>query len=76
MCLGNISDTICSHLIKSYGSKQIKLIEANPGPCLITKHILKNTDYKVFVYENSPNEFKEYLTVSTYIILITNYNLH
>lgn len=62
--LENISNIICTHLTKSYGNKQIKLIEVNPGPCLITQNILKKTDYNILIYENSYNAFKEYLTVS------------
>lgn len=62
--LDNICNIICTHLTKNYGNKQIKLIEVNPGPCLITQNILKKTDYNILIYENSYNAFKDYITVS------------
>ncbi|XP_060834830.1 dimethyladenosine transferase 2, mitochondrial [Rhopalosiphum padi] len=57
----DISDTISVHLTKNYGNKQIEIIEANPGPCLITQNLLKKTNYNICVYENSYNVFKEFL---------------
>ncbi|XP_022182818.1 dimethyladenosine transferase 2, mitochondrial [Myzus persicae] len=56
----DISDTISVHLTKKYGKKKIEIIEANPGPCLITQHLLKKTNYNICVYENN-YVFKEYL---------------
>ncbi|VVC37114.1 Hypothetical protein CINCED_3A013890 [Cinara cedri] len=53
----DISDTICTHLTRSYDSKLIKLIEANPGVCLITRHILEKTNNNIHVFENNNNEF-------------------
>lgn len=61
--LEDISDTISIHLTKKYGNKQIEIIEANPGPCLITQHLLKITNYNICVYENNINAFKEFLKV-------------
>ncbi|XP_025195388.1 dimethyladenosine transferase 2, mitochondrial isoform X2 [Melanaphis sacchari] len=57
----DISDTISEHLTNKYGNKQIEIIEANPGPCLITQHLLNKTNYNICVYENSYNVFKEFL---------------
>ncbi|KAF0752569.1 dimethyladenosine transferase 2, mitochondrial [Aphis craccivora] len=57
----DISDTISVHLAKKYGNKQIEIIEANPGPCLITQNLLNKTNYNICVYESSYNVFKEFL---------------
>lgn len=64
ICLEDISNTICKHLTKSYGNKQLTLIEVNPGPCLITKQFLKKTNYNILLYENSYKVFENFLTVS------------
>lgn len=61
----DIADTICTHLIKTNDNKAFKLIEVNPGPCLITQHILKKTNYNICIYENNYNAFKDFLTVIT-----------
>jgi len=60
-----ISDIICVNLNKRCNT-QINLIEVNPGPCLITSHILANTNYNISVYESNYNTFKNYLSVSIY----------
>ncbi|KAE9524919.1 hypothetical protein AGLY_014969 [Aphis glycines] len=57
----DISDTISVHLTKKYGNKQIEIIEANPGPCLITQNLLNKTNYNICVYESSYNVFKKFL---------------
>ncbi|CAH1722635.1 dimethyladenosine transferase 2, mitochondrial-like [Aphis gossypii] len=57
----DISDTISIHLTKKYGNKQIEIIEANPGPCLITQNLLNKTNYNICVYESSYNVFKKFL---------------
>lgn len=62
----DISDTICTHLFQRYGEKKIQLIEANPGPCMITQNILEKTNYNILLYENEPNE---YLTVINYLMI-------
>lgn len=51
-------------MAKKYGNKQIEIIEANPGPCLITQNLLNKTNYNICVYESSYNVFKEFLMVS------------
>lgn len=61
--------------MKSYGNKQINLIEVNPGPCLITQNILKTTNYNICLYENNYNTFKEFFAVSTFIVYINKSTL-
>lgn len=64
MHLEDISDVICTHLTRNYDSKPIKLIEANPGACLITQHIMDKTNYNIHVFENNNNEFLKVKTSS------------
>lgn len=52
-----------------YDNKKITLIEVNPGPCLITQHILKKTNYDMCLYEGNCNAFKEFYEVSIKIHL-------
>lgn len=63
-CSEDIGDTICTHLYQSYGNTKLTLIEANPGPCMITQHILKKTDYNILLYENNIAS-NTFLTVSS-----------
>lgn len=56
---------MCTHLVESHGNEGIKIVEANPGPCLITQHILKNTNYDMCIFEHNFNEFSNILTVCT-----------
>ncbi|XP_025407130.1 dimethyladenosine transferase 2, mitochondrial isoform X2 [Sipha flava] len=58
----DISETICTQLIKTYGNKQLELIEVNPGPCLITRHLLENTNYNIIIFENNYNAFVEFFS--------------
>ncbi|XP_050422329.1 dimethyladenosine transferase 2, mitochondrial isoform X2 [Adelges cooleyi] len=52
---------ICSNLTKSSNGEQLRLIEANPGPCLISHEILKNTNHDMCIYENDSEIFKAFL---------------
>lgn len=70
--LGDISNTICKHLTDNYGKEKLTLIEANPGPCLITKHILENTNYNICLYVNNYTAFETFLKVS--VSEIQSYN--
>lgn len=51
--------------MKNYGNTQLELIEVNPGPCLITQHLLENTNYNINIFENNYNTFIKFLSVST-----------
>ncbi|XP_050538874.1 dimethyladenosine transferase 2, mitochondrial [Daktulosphaira vitifoliae] len=54
---------ICSHLDKQPDKqKTLTLIEANPGPCLLTNYIMKDTNYNMILYENDCEIFREFLT--------------
>jgi len=77
ICLEDISNTVSEHLTKKYGNKKIEIIEANPGPCLITQHLLEKTNYNICVYENNYNVFKEFLMVSvTFFFIMSTYFIY
>lgn len=52
----------------------MELIEVNPGPCLITQHLLENTNHNIIIFENNYNTFLQYSNVSTfYYFVLPNY---